>query len=305
MQILNIQRMSTEDGPGLRTTLFAKGCPLRCAWCHNPESLSPSPVIEWLGERCIACKTCLSVCPQKSLHLDENGLHIDRVSCHLCLLCTDACPTRALERRGEEYSVDDLFNELIKDRAYFGEDGGITLSGGEIMAQAKEAAALLCKLKEHGLRTAIDTCGFCRQEDYALVLPWVDLVLYDLKIADSDLHRQWTGVDNQRILENFEYIVGMKKEYDFDLWIRTPIIPGATDSDDNIRAIAQIIAGKVDRWELLAFNNLGKDKYDRLGEPWRFADTPLMEKTRMEALVQIAHKEGCSNAYYTGMTRLQ
>ncbi len=305
MRILNIQRMSTEDGPGLRTTLFAKGCPLRCAWCHNPESMAPFPEIEWLGERCIGCRTCIKVCPAGALAFGSEGLAIDRSTCDRCLLCTGACPARALEQRGEERAVSDLFGELIKDRAYFGEDGGITLSGGEIMALAEEAAELLRMLKEHGIGTAVDTCGYCRQEDFEHVLPWTDIVLYDLKIADSDRHRRWTGVGNSRILANFEYIADRRKALGLTLWIRTPVIPGATDREDNIRALARLIAGRADRWELLAFNNLGRDKYKRLGRTWPFAETPLMTKERMETLVGIAHDVGCTCAQFTGMTALE
>ena len=212
MRILNIQRMSTEDGPGLRTTLFVKGCPLTCAWCHNPESLSPQSQLEWLGERCIGCRTCLSVCPQGALDMSPEGLVIDRTLCDLCMRCYEACPARAIERRGEDRSLDSLFDELIRDRAYFGKEGGITLSGGEIMGQAQEAAQLLKRFKEAGVHTALDTSGLCSRQALDLVLPWTDLVLYDLKLADSQAHKQWTGVENGLILDNFRYLMAEKED---------------------------------------------------------------------------------------------
>lgn len=305
MRILNIQRMSTEDGPGLRTTLFVKGCPLSCAWCHNPESLSRSFQIEWLGERCIGCRTCLSVCPKGALEWRDEGLIIDRDSCELCLACAEACPTRAIETKGEDRTVGDLFDELIKDAAYFGGEGGVTLSGGEIMAQAAEAAMLLQKLKEESIHTAIDTSGLCSREALDRILPWTDLVLYDLKLFDDAAHQRWTGVGNRRIMDNFDYLAEKKETLGFSLWVRTPIIPGATDSDDNIRQLARFIGGRADRWELCAFNNLCAGKYDRLGNPWAFAGVPLMTSHRMRELEAMAREEGCANTFATGNTRLE
>ena len=305
MRILNIQRMSTEDGPGLRTTLFVKGCPLACAWCHNPESLSFQYQIEWLGERCIGCKTCLSACPKGALAFGQDGLVIDRPLCDLCLDCYEACPARAIERRGEDWPVDALFSELIKDKAYFGTQGGITLSGGEIMGQAEEAAQLLRRFKEAGIHTAIDTSGLCSREALDRVLPWTDLVLYDLKLADSQEHKKWTGVGNERILDNFHYLLIQKESRGFDLWVRTPIIPGATDSDANIRAIAALVGDRAQVWELCAFNNLCADKYTRLGKTWAFRGLPLMSGARMEALEALARASGCPQARATGHTRLE
>lgn len=305
MRILNIQRMSTEDGPGLRTTLFVKGCPLACAWCHNPESLSYKFQIEWLGDRCIGCRTCLDLCPQGALTMTDEGLQIDRTLCDLCLVCYEGCPARAIERKGEDRTVDDLFEELMKDRAYFGKEGGITLSGGEIMSQADEAASLLQRFKEAGVHTAIDSSGLCSKEALDRVLPWTDLVLYDLKLADSQAHKKWTGVGNERILDNFHYLLSRKKDLGYDIWVRTPIIPGATDSDDNIRALAALVEDRVEAWELCAFNNLCCDKYSRLGGTWAFQGVPLMTRARMEELEALARASGCPQARATGNTRLE
>ena len=306
MRILNIQRMSTEDGPGLRTTLFVKGCPLSCAWCHNPESLSPLPQIEWLGEGCIGCGTCVATCPLQALTLTGDGLLIDRSLCDLCLRCVEACPTRALESRGEDQTVDELFAELIKDAAYFGAGGGITLSGGEILAQAMEAADLLKRFKEAGIHTAIDTSGLCSREALDRILPWTDLVLYDLKLADSQAHKRWTGVGNERILDNFRHLLSRQNELGYVIWVRTPIIPGATDSDDNIRALAEIVGDRIEVWELCAFNNLCADKYERLGAgSWQFAGVPLMTGDRMRELEELAREAGCPQARATGNTRLE
>ena len=304
MLILNIQRMSTEDGPGIRTTLFVKGCPLNCNWCHNPESIRVGKQIEWLKIRCIGCNICLKSCPEKALIKKDEDIIIDREKCKVCLRCVNNCPTLALECKGDEKSVDELYNELIKDKAYFGKSGGITLSGGEILLQSKEAAELLKKFKDNGVNTAVDTSGYCKKSDIDAVLPYTDLFLYDIKLIDDNEHKKYTGQSNNIIILNFNYIVDKIKGTDKKIWIRTPIIPNATDTDNNIRGIAKLVKGKIDKWELCAFNNLCKDKYNRLYQEWEYKDSLLMTKERMQELVDIAIAEGVENVNWTGATRL-
>ncbi len=296
--------MSTEDGPGLRTTVFFKGCPLACAWCHNPESLSPKPHVEWLGVRCIGCRTCEKVCPQKGVRLDENGVHTSE-KCTACGACTAACPTQALEMKGEDRTVDELYRTLMKARAYWGADGGVTLSGGEVTLQWQEAVPLLAKLKEAGVNTAADTCGFTQWETLERFLPVTDIFLYDLKLYDDALHRRFTGQGNARILENFERLAAACATAGKHIWVRTPVIPGATDTDENIRGLAGIVGDRVEKWELCAFNNLCRDKYERLGIAWEFRDAKLMTKARMEALAALAVKSGAPHAVWSGMTALE
>lgn len=305
MRILNYQRMSTEDGPGLRTTLFVKGCPLKCRWCHNPESISFKPLIEWIAIRCIGCMSCVETCPRHALSATQDGIKINRDVCIACGKCIDECPTGALELKGREISVDDAFKELVKDAAYFGKDGGVTLSGGEILSQAKDAAELLKKLKEHGIGTAVDTCGLTTKENIDLVSPYADVFLWDIKLIDPDEHETFTGVRNDVILENFNYLAEKVKGTSKRIWIRTPIIPGATDTDENIRGIARFIKGKYERWEMCAFNNLCRDKYDRLYQDWFYAKTELMTDERMDELVRIAESEGLTEVYRTGATKLK
>lgn len=307
MRILNFQRMSTEDGPGLRTTLFVKGCPLKCAWCHNPESISPQSHIEWNGAHCIGCRSCVGVCPTGAVIPGADGIVIDKKKCTLCFRCVDECPALALERKGLEMSVDEAFAELIKDRAYFGTEGGVTLSGGEITMQYAETEKLLKKLSDAGIHTAIDTCGLCKREALETLLPYTDLVLYDLKLADSAQHRRWTGADNAVILENFEYLCALRASgaADFGLWVRTPIIPGASDSVENVAAIAKIVGSRADRWELCAFNNLCRSKYERLGADWLFRASPLMTRGEMEQLTAAARAAGAENVCWTGRTAME
>lgn len=297
IKIIDIQRMSSEDGPGLRTTAFLKGCPLNCAWCHNPESISPKFQVEWIGARCIGCRTCENICLNKCLKFTENGVEIDRDRCIGCLKCTELCPTGAMNPKGKMYTVDELAYELLKDRAYFGNEGGITLSGGESIAQS-ESAALAKKIKEAGVSVAFDTCGFVSKENLENALEYADVVLYDLKLADSALHKKYTGVSNELILENFETVCKWA-ENGGRLWIRTPIIPNATDSVENIEGIAKILKGRtcVERWELCAFNNLCRDKYDRLGIEWEFYNSPLQTREHMEMLTAAA-KAICGDTVY-------
>lgn len=281
-QILHLQRLSTEDGPGIRTTIFFKGCPLRCWWCHNPESLSAHVQVQWLAERCIDCGTCLETCPNGCLRHSPQGILINRDCCQGCGACADACPANAMERLGRRVGVDDLLDDLLKDRTFYETSGGgVTASGGEPMLQPDFIAALFKRLQGQGVHTALDTCGNCTRAALANVLPHVDLILFDLKEIDPERHRRFTGVDNERILTNLRFVRDfVVREGRPDLWIRTPLIPGATASVENIDGIGRWIAAELDgvvqRWEICAFNNLCRDKYERLDLHWRFDDTPLL-----------------------------
>jgi pyruvate formate lyase activating enzyme len=293
--ILQLIRMSTEDGPGIRTTIFFKGCPLNCAWCHNPESISPAPELCWVANRCIGCRTCMGVCPEDALALTESGMRIDRSRCTVCGDCAEQCPGTALERLGQKWDINTLAAEAVKDRSYFGASGGgITVSGGEPLVQADFVAAFLHCLRQKGLHTALDTCGLCSRSAFEKVLPHAGMVLFDVKIMDSGAHRRQTGQGNERILENLGFVADYMKShlYPSRLWIRTPVIPAATDDPANIAAIGAFIARRlgraVSRWELCAFNNLCRDKYMRLDKDWAFAQTELVTDCHMEQLAEIA-----------------
>jgi len=301
--VLEIQRMSTEDGPGIRTTVFMKGCPLKCVWCHNPESINPKPQVQWIGTRCIGCKMCVKSCPNGALTFD-NGIHIDRTLCKGCGTCAQVCPSTAMELLGKQWDASTLVNELLKDSAYFSTSGGgVTISGGEATFQAHFVKHVLIELKHHGIHTAIDTCGICNQHTLDMLLPHADLVLYDIKEMDPVKHQEFTGKPNSRVLNNIEYILLFMKEHLFprEVWIRTPLIPGKTARDENIVAIAHFINGllainpkAITRWDLCAFNNLCRDKYTRLGLTWELADAPLLTKEELEHFGALA-KQHCNN----------
>ena len=299
--LLHLQRLSTEDGPGIRTTVFFKGCPLHCWWCHNPESIAPYPQVHWLENRCIGCDICLSTCPNSALsRLPDGTIHIEREICQGCGACASECPAKAMELLGVRVSLEELTHELLKDRAYFeASHGGITASGGEPSLQASFVSALFANLQSHGIHTALDTCGACSLNALAQILRHTNLILYDLKLMDTAGHHQTTGQGNQRILQNLISIANLiQTSYpDVRLWIRTPLIPGITTTKANLEEIGtflhQHLNGKVERWELCAFNNLCRDKYRRLGMEWRFAETPLMSQEALDSCEAFA----CSSSF--------
>jgi pyruvate formate lyase activating enzyme len=284
----NIQRFSTEDGPGIRTTVFFKGCPLRCAWCHNPEGINPRPELVWYDVRCIGARDCLEVCPAAALELTPQGMRIDRQRCDACGACAAACPAAALEVIGRRWTPEELGAEVQKDTIFFETSGGgVTLSGGEPMTQASCVLALCRLCRAAGLHVALDTCGAVPWARYEPVLPLVDLVLYDLKIFDEERHRAATGAANTRILENARRFAAAG----MPMWIRTPLIPGRTADTANVAALGEFIAAElptVGRWDLLAYTNLGQPKYHRLDRPYALEGTPLLTRTQIETLHAVA-----------------
>ena len=298
----NIQRFSTEDGPGIRTTVFFKGCPLHCAWCHNPEGLSPQPELMWYDVRCIAARDCLRICPEKALDLTPGGMRIDRTRCTVCGDCAEACPAAALEVIGQVWTPQELLDEVMKDRIFFEtSSGGVTLSGGEPMMQVGFLEELLPLLREAELHVALDTCGAVSWERYERILSLVDLVLYDLKFFDTERHLAATGFDNSGILRNARRIAAAG----VPLWIRTPVIPGYTADEANIAALAGFVSAElptVERWDLLAYTNLGRPKYHRLDRPYALEDVPLLARAQMEALHAVAVQR-VPGAVWSGATQ--
>ncbi len=313
-KVLEIQRMSTEDGPGIRTTVFLKGCSLGCKWCHNPESISFKSEVQWISVSCIGCESCISACAHGALSITDAGIAIDRNHCTACGNCVHVCPSGALEMLGRTWTADALVKELVKDAAYFRQSGGgITLSGGEAALQHEFCTEVLTLLRKEGIHCALDTSGKVPRSTLEKLLPLVDLMLYDIKEIDSLKHKEFTGSGNEQILENARFVAEFIKTnlHAPSLWIRTPLIPNATATPENLKGIGKFIAQNlrdaVQRWDLCAFNNLCRDKYARLGIEWEYQHTPLITKEEMEYFADIARGSGVNPAIikWSGNTRLQ
>ncbi len=259
--IFEIKRFAVHDGDGIRTTVFLKGCPLKCVWCHNPEGISPRPELGYLAHKCIGCGECLSVCTSGA-HAIENGEHVfRRERCTACGKCPAVCLGNALVFYGTQMTVDEVFPLLLKDKDYFDQSGGgVTLSGGECLLYADFCAELLQKLKEHGVHTAVDTCGFIAKNALDKVLPYTDIFLYDIKAFDGSVHKTCTGVSNKKILENLLYIDdrGGKTE------IRIPFVPEYNDGE--IEKIGTVLKKlkHLTKVRVLAYHNYAGSKYESL-----------------------------------------
>lgn len=295
--ILRMQRMCTSDGPGIRSTVLFKGCPLHCVWCRTPEGMSEGREPCRTAARCIGCLYCLGACKEKAISAEQGRITIDRSRCTGCLACTEACPSAALEASGRVFTVDELVREALKDRAYFEKSGGgVTLSGGEPALQPAFAQALLKTLQEQGIHTALDTCGRCPWDTLESLLPYADLAIFGVKLIAPERHREFTGASSTPILNNLLDIASFMERTGApkDLWIRTPVIPAHTASPANIRAIGTFIrekiAGKVSRWELCAYGNLCEDKYEEPGIDRPLKHLGLMTEREMEHLKSVAEK---------------
>lgn len=273
--IFNVQRFCGDDGPGIRTSVFFKGCPLRCTWCHNPESQLPKAQFSYDQERCLACNSCFEACPEQAI--SPEALFPKESICTLCGSCTDACPTGARQMLGQSLTVDDVLAEAMRDREFYEESGGgVTFTGGEPLSQAPFLIACLSACREMGLHTAIDTSGHGHWKDLEAAANLSDLVLYDVKGIDEERHKAMTGVSNRRILRNLYRLSAT----DASVWIRIPLIPGYNDDQKSLTALGCVLNDLPRRFPvwLLPYHELGRHKRNLIGsdEAPRF-ETPSRE----------------------------
>jgi len=264
--IFDIQPFSLHDGPGIRTTVFLKGCPLRCQWCSNPEGLEALPTLSYQESKCSGCLDCVDSCPTDALTASEGKLVVQHDLCSACGACIKVCPTGALKLYGHQESPADIIDRVKRDKKYFEKSGGgLTLSGGEVMMQTGFALEILKLAKEENIHTCIETSGFASQEEYASILPFVDLVLFDYKHSTPDEHRKYTGVSNEKILGNLQFL----SEQGARIVLRLPIIPGINDTEQHFQAVSEISRQYegIQRVEVLPYHNWGAHKYEEIGWP--------------------------------------
>ena len=268
--ITNIQRMSFHDGPGMRTTVFLKGCNLRCAWCHNPETQNPQPELLFRAQRCVRCGLCVQSCPAGARTMGANGPVRDAARCTLCGRCAEGCLTGAIAVAGRRVSCRELTELVLRDEKLFQTTaGGVTCSGGEPLLQADAVAGFLREMRLRGVHTCVDTAGNVPWERFEQVLPVTDLFLYDVKAFSPQTHRQWTGVGNERILDNLRRL-GTRA----DIWIRIPFVPGV--NTEQMGDIGQFLTQipRVRRVEVLPYHTLGAEKCAELGRTQRQFPVP-------------------------------
>lgn len=268
--IFDIQRYSSHDGPGIRSTVFFKGCGLCCKWCHNPESFSMSGNVLYTPASCIGCASCAEVCKTNSHKFIPEHI-FNRSECISCGTCTEVCPSKALEFMGHEYTLDEVWAAIERDIPFYtASGGGVTLSGGEVLLQADFARELLIRCKAAGLHTAVDTAGFVKWEAFEKVLPWADMFLYDIKAITPELHKAAVGQDNTLILENYIRL----SETGARIWVRTPIVPGYTDSEAELIKIVEFLhEHEPECLDILRFHRMAESKYRALGMEYAMKDT--------------------------------
>lgn len=287
--IFDVQRFSLHDGPGIRSTVFFKGCPLRCAWCQNPESHRRRPELAFYAERCRACWRCEAACPASAITRDpQQRIMFSR--CDGCGECASVCPHQALRRIGQAWSIEALVREILKDKDYFEDSGGgVTLSGGEPMLHSAYLAGLLPRLKEAKIHVNLETCGLFKWEQIEPLLLYLDLIYFDLKLMDAQAHHRLTGQDNQIILENFSRLAGSLPA----LQARMPIVPGVNDDAENIAATARFLTRHGQQTlHCLPYHNLGEAKIPRLDTALEPLGLPSLSASELEPIKNAFEKRG-------------
>ena len=295
--VFNIQHYSIHDGPGIRTNVFLKGCPLRCLWCSNPESQKSAPQLMFRADRCRGCGACIRECPVGAISFcEENNRGVivqnDRTHCTGCGACVSVCANEAREIMGTQTTAGDVFDEVAQDVLFYAKDGGVTLTGGEALAQPDFSRAILTLSQQGGIHTAIETCGFADPDVFAGILAHTNLLLYDLKEMDPELHRKYTGVSNDLILKNLKMA---DERMDGEIWVRVPLIPGYNDDRENLSATACFVKDhlhKCTQVHLLPFHRFGEGKYEQLEEAPNGFRSEVPKDSYMESLREYVRSFG-------------
>lgn len=294
--VTNIQGFSIHDGPGIRTVVFLKGCPLSCQWCANPECISKEPQVGFMDRLCRNCGKCLEVCPNDAIQPGENEYRVKQDCCDACGRCVDSCPYDALVRYGEVMTVADVWDKVKRDKMFYDSSGGgVTVSGGEPLLNHRFVKELFGLCHNGGINTCVETCGFVSQEAFREILPDTDLFLFDLKHADPAAHLQYTGQSNKIILKNAAYLIRAGA----NILFRQPLVAGVNDSPDHIKEIAGFLHGlgeKALNLQLMPYHRLGQDKYRALQLTYKMAETNIMTGERLETVrkTYVEHGINCS-----------
>lgn len=288
--IFNIQKFSVHDGPGIRTTVFLKGCPLKCIWCHNPESQNMNKEVLYDSKKCVLCGTCEKICPTNAIKIENNKLTTDINKCNHCGKCNIYCIYGAREVVGKHYNVDEVMSEVMKDKVFYEQsNGGVTVSGGEPLIQIDFIEELLKRLKEEKIHTAVDTSGAVNFDILERVAKYTDLFLFDLKLMDDEKHKEYIGVSNKNIIENLKKL----SKIHCNINLRMPIIEGINDDNSHIEKTIELLKHlNIKNINLLPYHNIAKHKYEKLGLVYEDEKMSIPSDVKMNSLKELFEKNG-------------